>query len=468
MPEADFTPYVDLTIFNKTATDLYNDSVEYAKTAFPEFTPRQGTVENAILEAVSVQTESLISTINRLPDSLMEGILKLMGVNRITATASQVTIKFDVTTNSGVTISGGTVVSFDVFGEDGTLTQYFYETTEDLEILSGNTSGTVSAVATDPSLYPTIPVGSALTLISTSPFILSVELASFVSSGSDTELDADYFNRGVRYLASLSTSLATESQVTNYISFTYPNIAKFKVYDLTASKQHKIVLSSLTTNVATHTTSIAHGYSVGNSITVSGHSTAAYNGTYSVTAVPSTTQFSYAKTNADITSAVPTSGKAELATGMNFSTSDISGFVTIALCDSDGEAVSETQKTIIREDIQSKVVAGLTLGMYDMETFQVAVSASVVAKDGFSTASVGTAVSKAIEDYLSIAGWTWLEDIDQRYLSAIASRVAGVEYVDSISSSLPSATSLATASGGNITILKKGAIPIGECTTTAV
>jgi hypothetical protein len=390
MATPDFTPYVDLTLFDKTAQTIYDESVEYAKTAFPEFNPRPGTTENAILEASSVQTESLITAINRLPNSLMQGLLSLMGFDRISATPSQANITFEVTINTGVTIAAGTVVSFDVFDSDGVLTQYLYETSEDLEIASGNTSGTVSATAVTPSQYPDIPAASTLTLISTSPFILTVTMGSVSTVGTDAETDTDYFNRAVRFLASLNASLVTASQMTNYISTAYPTVARFKVYDLTDSSD------------------------------------------------------------------------------MEFSAADAPGSVTVSLCDSDGNAISSAQKTIIENDLESRIVAGVSVDMHDTQVILVDVTINVVSEPNYSTATVALAVTDAIEAYLSVAGWDWKETVDSKYLSSIASRVPGVRYVDTCVSELAASSSLATESGNNVTILEKGVIPIGNCTTTAV
>lgn len=47
-------------------------------------------------------------------------------------------------------------------------------------------------------------------------------------------------------------------------------------------------------NVATITTATAHGLAVGNTVTVAGFSPSGYNGTYTITAVPTTTTFKYA------------------------------------------------------------------------------------------------------------------------------------------------------------------------------
>ena len=61
----------------------------------------------------------------------------------------------------------------------------------------------------------------------------------------------------------------------------------------------------LTSNVATLTTSVAHGLGVGQVVTVSGVDST-FNGTYTITVVGSTTTFSYAKTASNVTSAAAT------------------------------------------------------------------------------------------------------------------------------------------------------------------
>ena len=59
---------------------------------------------------------------------------------------------------------------------------------------------------------------------------------------------------------------------------------------------------ALTSNVVTLTTSTAHGFEVGQSVTISSVD-ATFNGTYTITAVPTTTSFRYAKTASDVASA---------------------------------------------------------------------------------------------------------------------------------------------------------------------
>ena len=71
---------------------------------------------------------------------------------------------------------------------------------------------------------------------------------------------------------------------------------------------------ALTSNVATLTTAAAHNFLVGDRITIAGVD-ATFNGTYALTAIPTATTFSYAKTNANVTSAaVSPTGTANAAT----------------------------------------------------------------------------------------------------------------------------------------------------------
>jgi len=467
MPSPDFSDYIDLTVNDKSITDVYDEAVEYAQTSFPEFSPRTGTIENALLESVAYSTGSLIATINRLPDGLMEGLLKLMGFDRIEATASTGTVLIELSVNTGATIASGTVFSFDVYDSEGALTQFLYETVNDITIASGATTGSVSVTASDPSLYPDIPIGSSLTVISSTPFILSATLTALASVGTDTETDEEYFNRAVTFLGSLSSAITTASQLTNYIAINYPTVARFKVYDLTQAKENDITNAVLTSNVVTLTTRYAHGFSVGDVVDVADMANAVYNGTYTITVVPSTTTFRYARTNGNIATAATTVGSVVLGDGMLFATADVGGAVTISMCDSAGAALSTAQKLIIEEDIEGRVVAGLNVFLHDMNTFNVEVAAEVIVEPNYSTTEVGSAVSLAIENYLSIAGWDFSESVNHLYLITIASKVVGVKYVDSMDVSITGSTSFATDSTNDVTILEKGAIPIGNCTTIA-
>lgn len=75
---------------------------------------------------------------------------------------------------------------------------------------------------------------------------------------------------------------------------------------------------ALTSNVATITTAAAHGFAVGQVVTIAGLTTTALNGTYTVASVPTATTFTFAKTNSNISSAADSGTIARAA--------EISGF----------------------------------------------------------------------------------------------------------------------------------------------
>jgi hypothetical protein len=74
-------------------------------------------------------------------------------------------------------------------------------------------------------------------------------------------------------------------------------------FDGTGTFSRTINQTSLTGNVATIRTTTAHELKVGMSVTISSATNTVYNGTYTVTSIVSATEFSFARTNANISTA---------------------------------------------------------------------------------------------------------------------------------------------------------------------
>jgi hypothetical protein len=98
--------------------------------------------------------------------------------------------------------------------------------------------------------------------------------------------DVSVFAGGLTKLFKLDSSTLALDNVSKSASRTISNVA-------------------LTSNVATITTTSAHGFSIGDTVTVDA-SNNTFDGSYTITTVPTSTTFTYAKVNADITSAVAT------------------------------------------------------------------------------------------------------------------------------------------------------------------
>jgi hypothetical protein len=106
-----------------------------------------------------------------------------------------------------------------------------------------------------------------------------------------------------------------------------------------------ITNKALTTNVATLTTSAAHGLSVGMQITITGVD-ATFNGEYRITGVPTTTTFTYAKTATNVPSAVvspPGTGVADVIHFIDYTSG--TDEPVFAICDDGVYAYWVTNKT---------------------------------------------------------------------------------------------------------------------------
>lgn len=120
----------------------------------------------------------------------------------------------------------------------------------------------------------------------------------------------------VNYSASASENLnnvvagKTVSGVTAVFASGLTKLFKLDSSDLSldnVSKASRTITNvARTSNVTTITTSVAHGYSVGDSVTVAAVTKTSVNGTFSVVAVPTTTTFTYANTGSNIVSGADT------------------------------------------------------------------------------------------------------------------------------------------------------------------
>jgi hypothetical protein len=395
MTSPDFRDYIDLTIYDTTPQILYDDSVTYAQTAMPEFDPRIGTIEDALLQGMAFVGAILATGINRLPNGLMEGILTLLGFARKEAQFATGTATITTSINTGTVIPQGTVFTYDVF-EDGITTSYPFETDSDLVIASTFDEGEVAITATNAGQYPALLAGQALTLVSQVPYVIAVELTGDIEVGADTETQTQFFNRGARYLASLNATIATSTQMTNYIGANYTTVPVFKVYDLVNS------------------------------------------------------------------------------TDMLFATADAPGYVTVAVCNTDGGALTSTVKNDLLADLDDRCVAGLTITVVDILNFTVQVNVSVSVLDGFTPSTVTDEVAAVLDKYLTYSGWDFAETINKNILIAKASQVPGVRYISSLAIVITGSTTyaemeeVAAVETGNVTILRAGVVPVGTAEVSAI
>ena len=235
---ADFRQYVNLRPFDIEPAQLYLESIEVARSVFPDFELRPGTIEDAMFQAFSYMSALNIGAINRLPDSLMLGVGKMIGTPYADGSRATMSVLFTANSNSGAVIPAGTLVGKTITIED-TPVQYVFETDEEL-IISSNTvgdplpTGTVGCTCQTIGVIPQIDTSASLNILSFAPSLYTAASNGSFVNGVDAEPLNTFLDRTMANLATFSSALTTASQAQNYVLVEYPNlVSRCRVYDLT-------------------------------------------------------------------------------------------------------------------------------------------------------------------------------------------------------------------------------------------
>ena len=237
---ADFSNYINLRSFDVSPTEIYLDAIDYARLVLPEFQLRQGTPEDAIMQAVSYVSALNVAAINRLPDRLMSGILGMLGVQIDDGTQALIDVEFTGIDYDGTSIPQGTLVRYD-YEFLGRQDSVYFETIEEGVIDPVTYTGSeplpsvvVECRALDVGEILPLTAGLAVTIDSPTSNILEATIDAIVSRGTNQEVSEDYLNRAVKYLGSLSSSFARATQVDGFVLADFVGtVSRCKTYDLT-------------------------------------------------------------------------------------------------------------------------------------------------------------------------------------------------------------------------------------------
>lgn len=474
MASPDFREYVDLTIYDKQPGDLYTEAVEYASTALPEFSPRTGTVEDALLQATSYVGGQLIAAINRLPDGLMDGIMGLFGLVRKEASFATGTVIFTAVDNAGANIPSGTQVGYIETTSSGTILHVF-ETTEPGTITAGNTtSSQIDIRAVTTGSVPSLVVDDPLIILTQTNRLLSAKIGANVAQGLAAETDAEYFTRGATFLSGLTQGLVTATQIknrvlsllagtttpdTDFTGVTTSTGWRCNVYDLTdlsvVEPTGNFVRSSGTVTV---TVPSGHGIGVNDEIQVFTPGTgSAFDGYFTVT-VSNATNISWAQAGTNASATAENSFIYHLD-GMDTAAAAAAGNATIVICDEHGDALTTADSNVIINDVTDRTIAGLTINYMPAMIVNISCSIDIVIKTGYSSLEVLNAVEEYIEGLVSPANWDWASEVKTNLIIARVAQVEGVDYVDSVTFDSPT-SAIATLSAGDIVFPYKGTLPL--------
>jgi hypothetical protein len=463
MASPDFSQYIDLSIDDRDAADIYDDSVEYARLALPEFTPRVGTVEDSILQACALIGSLNIAAINRIPHGLMEGILQLMGVIRYEATFSTVEVEFTLS-NDGETVPVDFFVVYEaVVGEE--TVQYPFRTTSQVTAGVGDSVVTATLTCEISGVIPTLLSGTELVIVQPNATVLSCVTTALVQQGDEPETDDEYFARATSHLASLSSSLVTATQIEEFIITQYPDVHRCKVYDLcnpvvdfdatfapgalTGTNSGPAVGNTTADFISDSTFS---DYTrVINTSTVTAEKNYLISGVYNTTA-STATAFTFTRNayeappgEIDVDGAF-----IDLFRLRNDLSEPAAGYFVIVLCDDDGNPISDTVKTSITQDVSARIVAGLSFVILDALVCDASFSVDISVDSEYSAASVVTNVAEELESFVSPANWpNWNPSVRLFDLVVRANSVEGVAYVNSVTATIPEFGDYTYVSPGN-------------------
>lgn len=205
MVSPDATQYVNQTLIDKNPQDIFDNALAALQMSLPDWQPREGNTEVLLLENLALEVSEAVFSVNRLPNSTIQGVLTLFGINRDYGAQPTTTITFNTATNLGTTIPAGTRCALNLASG---VEPVVFSTDVDLVIPNGSTSGTVSATG---DRYTADANGTAVSTVlqiyDSVYFVNSAVIGSVVVNGRDAEDDPTYFTRAVERFSRLSDTL---------------------------------------------------------------------------------------------------------------------------------------------------------------------------------------------------------------------------------------------------------------------
>ena len=205
----DLTPYVDLTIDDRTADDLFADFLAAAAALAPEYSPLEGKPSVIFAQAWCSVAEEIIFAVNRLPGALLE-VLGVRGyaLPRDVGAPAVGQVSFLLNDSLGHVLDAGTRVAIVVDGVPVTFT-----TDVDAIVAPGADAGVVAITADQVGAAVNgLPIGTPVQVLDSVPFLDEMTLSIALSGGRDPEDSEPYLDRVAAKLQRQSTVLTVASQ----------------------------------------------------------------------------------------------------------------------------------------------------------------------------------------------------------------------------------------------------------------
>lgn len=206
MASPDVAPYVDLSIFDVTAQEVFDQALAVVQERLPGVTLNEANMEAVLMEALAVEVSELVFAANRLPGTIVEVLLRLYGISRDFGAPAAVNLRFTVADTIGHEIPAQTFVRLTL--ADGNVLDLRTDATVIIPI--GSNTGTVYAIADTSTAAPNgLPAGTPVELLTSLAYVDSVVLADVPTGGRDEESAEGLLERGQALLQRLVSTLVT-------------------------------------------------------------------------------------------------------------------------------------------------------------------------------------------------------------------------------------------------------------------
>ena len=211
MTSVDFTQFVELSLYDKSPTDLVAAAQTTLQSRIPGWVPSATNVEVMLLEAMALEVSEAIFTINRIPTNMLRALIALYGVEVNAGTPPTVTLTFNAYDTDGYVIPAGTEVA--ILASSGEYISFFTNT--EATIVASTTSVNVAATATvNTNIVNGLAIGTVGVLVAPVIGIETVVTQTLIGGGTVAEDLASWTERGAQRLARLSDTLVIPTHFT--------------------------------------------------------------------------------------------------------------------------------------------------------------------------------------------------------------------------------------------------------------
>lgn len=419
MASPDISRYVDLTVLDPESQTIFLDALQYARFALPEFEPREGSMEVVLLQAMALQVRQLAVAINRVPGAVLEVLLKLLDVERLTGSRATAYAKFVGNSTTTFRVPAGTRL---YYIESQSTTPLLLETTSTTEVShtkavsSLSQSGTTITVVT--TLMHGLSTGDSVSLsgFATSQLNVSNKTITVTNSTTFTLTGDDSATRSVT--GSGTVTPASTIPATGYIPVQTATVDD--TYNgLTVGTELKL-LSVLPSVASVYMGTTLEGgqleetdddYFTRATATLSRLSTGIITASQAQSFVLDVNRFPsvYRAIASDNTTASRLEGitgrMIVAAAPVDSSSSNLLTGIGNGSVDSTSASYGDLDE--IYDALSTRMHASLSMAVVHPAFVKVSVSATVALPDGGSAADSEAACETALTDYMSSNTWPW-------------------------------------------------------------